>query len=160
MVIAPCEFGQKEILMRERREARRLATAIPVMITLVGTPLSPPPIIVETEDISPRGLSVVIRIKTRLEQGRLVIEGGENSKKMVKYLLLDNKQLALGINILPKGESIHAIGQVRWCYRNVQEGCYYVKAGVLIEEMDTGHRERWLEFLRASYQFLASLEPG
>jgi hypothetical protein len=34
-----------------------------------------------------------------------------------------------------------------------------VKAGILIEEMDGRHRERWSEFLRASYQFLASLEP-
>jgi hypothetical protein len=146
--------------MRERREARRLDTAIPITITLMGTPLSAPPIIVETEDISPRGLSVVIRIKTRREQGRLAIEGGETSKKMAKYLLLDNKQLALGINILPQGESIHAIGRVRWCHRNVQEGCYSVKAGILIEEMDSEHRERWLEFLRATYQFLASLEPA
>jgi hypothetical protein len=145
--------------MRERREARRVDTAIPLTITLLGTPLSPPPIAVETGDISPQGLSIVIKIKTRLEQGRLVIEGGENSKKMVKYLLLDNKQLALRITILPQGESINAIGKVRWCYRNVQEGCYYVRAGVLIEEMDGGHRERWLEFLRATYQFLASLEP-
>jgi len=145
--------------MRERRETRRVDTAIPITITLLGTPLSPPPIIVETDDISPQGLSVVIKIKTRLEQGRLVIEGGENSQKMVKYLLLDNKQLALRINILPKGGSIQAIGKVRWCYRNVQEGCYYVKAGVLIEEMDSGHRERWLEFLRTAYQFLVCLEP-
>jgi hypothetical protein len=144
--------------MRERRETRRLDTAIPVSIALVGTPLSPPPIVVETDDISPRGLSVVIRIKTRLEQGRLVIEGGEDSKKMVKYLLLDNKQLALGINILPSGESIRAMGKVRWCFRNVQEGCYYVKAGILIEEIDSEQRVQWLEFLRATYQFLASLE--
>jgi hypothetical protein len=153
-------IGQREILMRERREARRLTTAIPVMITVLGTPLSPPPIIVETEDISPRGLSVVVKIKTRLERGRLVIEGGENSKKMVKYLILDGKQLALGINILPRGESIGAIGRVRWCYRNVQEGCYYVKAGVWIERMDVRYRERWLEFLRASHQFLASFVRG
>ena len=145
--------------MRERREARRVDTAIPLTIALLGTPLSPPPITVETGDISPQGLSIVIKIKTRLEQGHLVIEGGENSKKMVKYLLLDNKQLALRINVLPQGGSINAIGKVRWCYRNVQEGCYYVKAGVLIEEMDGRHRERWAEFLRASYQFLASLEP-
>jgi hypothetical protein len=92
-------IGQKESLMRERREARRVDTAIPLTITLLGTPLSPPRIIVETGDISPQGLSVVIKIKTRLEQGCRVIEGGENSKKMVKYLLLDNKQLALRINI-------------------------------------------------------------
>jgi len=146
--------------MRERREARRVDTAIPLTITLLGTPFSLPPITVETGDISSQGLSIVIKIKTRLEQGHLVIEGGESSKKMVKYLLLDNKQLALGINILPKGGNIDAIGKVRWCYRNVQEGCYYVKAGILIEEMDGRHRERWLEFLRASNQFLASLEPG
>ncbi len=145
--------------MRERREARRVDTAIPLTIALLGTPLSPPPITVETGDISPQGLSVVIKIKTRLEQGHLVIEGGENSKKMVKYLLLDNKQLALRLNVLPQGGSINAIGKVRWCYRNVQEGCYYVKAGILIEEMDGRHRERWSEFLRASYQFLTSLEP-
>ncbi len=145
--------------MRERREARRVDTAIPLTIALLGTPLSPPPITVETGDISPQGLSIVIKIKTRLEQGHLVIEGGESSKKMVKYLLLDNKQLALRLNVLPQGGSINAIGKVRWCYRNVQEGCYYVKAGVLIEEMDGRHRERWSEFLRASYQFLTSLEP-
>jgi len=143
--------------MHERREARRVDAVVPLTITLLGTPLSPPPIIVETGDISPQGLSVVIKIKTRLEQGRLVIEGGENSKKMVKYLLLDNKQLALRINILPQGGGIHAIGKVRWCYRNVQEGCYYVKAGVSIEEMDGGHRERWLEFLKALYEFMVGL---
>jgi hypothetical protein len=145
--------------MRERREARRVDTSVPLTIALLGTPLSPPPIAVETADISPQGLSIVIKIKTRLEQGHLMIEGGDNSKKMVKYLLLDNKQLALRINVLPQGGSIHAIGKVRWCYRNVQEGCYYVKAGILIEEMDHRHRERWAEFLRASYHFLASLEP-
>jgi hypothetical protein len=145
--------------MRERREARRVDTSIPVTIALLGTPLSPPPITVETADISPQGLSLVIKIKTRLEQGHLAIDGGENSKKMVKYLLLDNKQLALQINVLPQGESINATGKVRWCYRNVQEGCYYVKAGILIEEMEHRHRERWSEFLRASYHFLASLEP-
>jgi hypothetical protein len=145
--------------MRERREARRVDTAIPVTIALLGTPLSPPPITVEAADISSQGLSIVIKIKTRLEQGHLVIEGGESSKEMVKYLLLDNKQLALRINVLPRGESINATGKVRWCYRNVQEGCYYVKAGVLIEEMDHRHHERWAEFLRASYHFLTSLEP-
>ncbi len=145
--------------MRDRRGARRVDTAIPLTIALLGTPISPPPITVETSDISPQGLSIVIKIKTRLEQGHLVIDGGDNSKKMVKYLLLDNKQLALRINILPQGKSINAIGKVCWCYRNVQEGCYYVKAGILIEEMDGRHREQWSEFLRASYQFLASLEP-
>jgi len=146
--------------MLERREAKRLHTAIPLTITLLGTALSPPPITVETADISPKGLSLVIKIKTRLEQGRLAIEGGEDTRKMVKYLLLDNKQLALGINILPHGGGIQAVGKVKWCYRNVQEGSYYVKAGVVIEQMGREQRARWLEFLRTTHQFIACLEPS
>ena len=145
--------------MLERREAKRVDTAIPLTIKLLGSSLSPPPIAVETDNISPQGLSIVIKIKTRLENGRLAIEGGESAQKLVKYLLLDNKQLDLGINILPQGGSIHARGKVRWCYRNVQEGCYYVKAGVLIEQMDSEHKEEWSEFLRTIYQFLACLNP-
>jgi len=145
--------------MLERREAKRVDTAIPLTIRLLGSSLSPPPITVETDNISPQGLSIVIKIKTRVNNGRLSIEGGENAQKLVKYLLLDNKHLELGINILPRGESIHARAKVRWCYRNVQEGCYYVKAGVLIEQMDSEHKEEWAEFLRTIYQFLVCLEP-
>jgi len=144
--------------MFERREAHRLHTAIPVTVKLLGTALSPPPITVETEDISPKGLSLVIKIKTKLEQGRLTIEGGEEARKMVKYLLLDNKQLALAINILPQGGSLRATGTVKWSFRNVQEGSYYVKAGVAIEQMGREQQARWLEFLKATYQFMACLE--
>lgn len=146
--------------MLERREAQRVHTAVPITVKLLGTALSPPPITVETEDISPQGLSLVIKIKTRLEQGRLAIEGGEEASKMVKYLLLDNKQLALDINILPQGGSLRATGTVRWSYRNVQEGSYYIKAGVAIEQMGREPRARWLEFLRTAYQFMACLEPN
>ena len=146
--------------MFERREAERVHTAIPVTVKLLGTALSPPPITVETDDISPKGLSLVIKIKTRLEHGRLAIEGGEEARKMVKYLLLDNKQLSLEINILPEGGSLQATGTVKWSYRNVQEGSYYVKAGVAIERMGREQRARWLEFLRAAYQFMTCLEPS
>lgn len=145
--------------MLERREDKRMVAAIPLTIRLLGSSFSPPPLTVETDNISPQGLSIIIKIKTRLHNGRLSIEGGENAQKLVKYLLLDNKQLDLGINILPQGKSIHARGKVRWCYRNVQEGCYYVKAGVLIEQMESRHKEEWSEFLRTIYQFLTCLEP-
>lgn len=140
--------------MRERREAQRVYTPLLVTVTLLGTPFSPPPIVVETADISPGGISIVLKIKTRQEGGRLVIDDEEGARKMVKYLLLDNKQLAMRIHILPGGGSIDAIGRVRWCYRNVQEGYYYVKAGVLIEEMQGDDRRRWQEFLRAIYEFM------
>jgi len=146
--------------MLERREAQRVYAAVPITVKLLGTSLSPPPITVETEDISPQGLSLVIKIKTRLEHGRLAIEGGEDARRMVKYLLLDNKQLALDINILPQGGSLRATGTVQWSYRNVQEGAYYIKAGVAIKQMGREPRARWLEFLRTAYQFMACLEPN
>jgi len=34
------------------------------------------------------------------------------------------------------------------------------KAGVVIEQMGCEHRERWLEFLRTTYQFMTYLEPS
>lgn len=146
--------------MLERRAIKRVDTAIPLTIKLLGTTVPPPPITVETDNISPKGLSIVIKIRTKSENGRLAIwEGGENAQKMAKYLLLDNKTLQLGINILPEGRSIHATGKVKWCYRNLVEGCYYVKAGVVIEEIERKHKAEWLEFLKAVYQFLTCLEP-
>jgi hypothetical protein len=147
--------------MLERRAIKRVDTAIPLTVKLLGTPVSPPPISVETDNISPKGLSIVIKIRTRSENGRLLIqEDGENAQKMAKYLLLDNKTLQLGINILPQGRSIRVTGKVKWCYRNLVEGCYYVKAGVVIEEIEREHKKEWLEFLKAVYQFLTCLEPG
>jgi hypothetical protein len=144
----------------ERRAIKRVNTAIPLTIKLSGTPVSPPPLTVETDNISPKGLSIVIRIGTKSENGRLSIQGeGEDAQKIAKYLLLDDKQLQLGINILPQGRSIRATGKVKWCYRNLVEGCYYVKAGVVIEEIERGHKKEWLEFLKAVYQFLACVEP-
>jgi len=140
--------------MLERRETKRVDTAIPLTIRLLGSSLSPPPITVETDNISPQGLSVVIEIETRLAHGRFSIQGGEDSIKMAQYLLLDNKQLELGINILPRGRSIKAMGKVLWYDRSFRMGLYSVRAGILIEEIEREHKETWLEFLDTIYQFL------
>jgi hypothetical protein len=115
---------------------------------------------VETANISPRGLSIIINIKIKVEHGRVSIqEEVENSAKMVKYLLLRDKIVALGINILPRGGSIDAMGRVKWHARSLSEGLYSVRAGILLDEIDRAHKREWLEFLTAIYQFLACLEP-
>jgi hypothetical protein len=147
------------MLEQERRHAERLHTAIPLTIEIVGTPVPPPAITVETEDISLRGLSLVIKIKTKSADGRLSIPEGEDPK-LVKYLMLDNKRLKMEINILPQDKAISATGKVAWCYRTLRDDYYIVKAGISIEEMQREQRERWLEFLRAVYQFMAGLENG
>ena len=77
---------------------------------------------------------------------------------MAQYLVLENKRLELGINILPQGESIHAMGQVKWYNRWFRKGLYYVKAGVSIEEMEKRDKEEWLEFLKTIYHFLVAFE--
>ena len=143
--------------MSERRKAKRADTTIPLMIKLLETAASPPPITVETANISPQGLSIVIKIKINVEQGRLVVQEEEASLQMVQYLLLSNKRLKLELNILPQGKSIQATGKVKWYDRSLSKGFYVVRAGILIEEMEQEHKEEWLEFLGTIYQFLLSL---
>ena len=155
-----CLSEREKILMHERREIKRADAAIPLTIKLTGTSIPPPPITVETDDISPQGLSIIIKIKIKLHNGRLSIqEKVDNSTRMVKYLLLDNKSLRLGINILPHGRSIQAMGKVRWYDRSLSKESYSVRAGIFIEKIEREHKKEWLEFLAAVYQFVACLEP-
>ena len=142
----------------DRRAIKRADVAIPLTIKLIGIAASPPPITVETANISPQGLSIVINLETRFEHGRLSIQGGEDSIRMAQYLLLDNRTLALGINILPQGRSIKAMGKVKWYNRSFSKGLYSVKAGILIEKIEREHKKEWLEFLAAIYRFLECLE--
>jgi hypothetical protein len=143
--------------MPERRLNKRADTAIPLTIKLWGLSTPPPPITVETDNISFQGLSIAIKIKTQFEQGRFSIPGGEDSIKMAQYLLLENKRLELGINILPQGESIHAMGLVKWYNRWFRKGLYYLRAGVFLEEMEKKDKEEWLEFLKTIYHFMVGL---
>jgi hypothetical protein len=149
----------EKIPLPERRGLKRVHAAIPLTIQLVVDPVPPPPVRVETDDISPRGLSIAIPIQTQFEHGRFFIPGGEDSIRMAQYLLLDKKQLHVGINILPQGGSIEALGTVKWYTRSFDKGLYTVRAGVLIDHMEVEHTEEWLEFLAALSQFWTSLGP-
>jgi hypothetical protein len=149
-----------EPLRPDRRVITRVDAAIPLTIRLVGTMVPPPPLMVETANISPWGLSFIIKIRIKVEHGRVSIyEEVENSAKMVKYLVLQDKILGVGIKILPRGGSIDAMGRVKWHVRSVSKGLYSVRAGIVLDEIDRAHKREWLEFLTAIYQFLACLEP-
>jgi hypothetical protein len=145
--------------LRERRGHKRVHAAIPLTIQLIGNPESPPPVSVETDTISPRGLSLVIPIQTQFERGRFFIPGGEDSIRMAQYLLLDKKQLHVGIDILPQGGSIQALATVKWYTRCFDKGLYVVRAGVLIDRMEAEHTDKWLEFITAVSQFWTNLGP-
>jgi len=140
----------------ERRVINRVHTAIPLTISIAGAAGAPPPITVQTANISPRGVSTIIKIRLKVENGQVSIhEEVKDSAKMVKYLLSEDRIVGLGINILPQGGSIHAMGTVKWHARSVSRGLFSVRAGILLNEIDRAHKKEWLEFLRAIYQHLA-----
>lgn len=142
---------------RERRQTERLSASISLMVEMLDTIVPPPPITAETDDISLNGLSIVIKIDTESEHGRLRIQGGEKAQNLVKYLLLDNRRLRLKLNILPDGKGILATGRVKWSHRTLQEESYCMKAGLLIDWMESGYEKAWLEFLRTIQQLMISL---
>jgi hypothetical protein len=150
----------EKISNRERRGGKRVHAAIPLTIQLVLNPIPPPPVSVETDTISPQGLSIIIPIQTQFKQGRFFIPGGEDSIRMAQHLLLDNKQLNVGINILPQGESIPALGTVKWYTRSFDKGLYVVRTGVLIHHMEAEYTDAWQEFISAVSQFWSSLGPS
>jgi hypothetical protein len=149
----------KKIPPPERRGLKRVHAAIPLTIQLLGNPMPPPPVSVETDTISPQGVSIVIPIQTQFERGRFFIPGGEDSIRMAQYLLLHNKQLNVGINILPNGGSIPALGTVKWYRRSFNKGLYLVRAGIFIDQMEAEHSDQWMEFIITLSNFWSSLGP-
>jgi hypothetical protein len=156
----------KEGPQSERRVINRVHTAIPVTIQLAGKPAAPLPITVQTANISPRGVSTIIQIRFTLNNGRVSIyEEAENSAKMVKYLLEEDAIVGVGIPILPRGESIHAMGTIKWHARTLSKGLYSLKAGIFLNEIDRADKKEWFTFLMAIYAHLACFhrelgEPG
>jgi hypothetical protein len=140
----------------ERRIINRVHTAIPVTIQLAEGVGAPPPVTVQTANISPRGMSTVINIRLKEQDGRVSIhEETKGSAKIVKYLLSEDRIVGLGIHILPEGGSIHAMGTVKWHASSVSKRLYAVRVGMFLNEVDRAHKKEWFDFLRAIYRHLA-----
>ena len=148
------------VTVPERRVINRVHTAIPVTIQFAGAAGGPPPVTVQTADISPQGLSAAISIRiVKVEGGKVsVLEEIKNSAKLLKHLLVQDRIVGLGINILPQGGSIHAMGTVKWHARSLNKGLYAVRAGILLNEIDRAHKKEWFDFLRAIYEHLACFQ--
>jgi hypothetical protein len=147
-------------LVPERRGVNRVHTAIPVTINIVGEAGPPPPVTVHTANISPRGLSTIIQIRMREQDGRVSIhEEAKDLAKIVKYLLSDDRIVGLGINILPRGGSIDAMGTVKWHASRVSKQLYAVRTGIFLDEIDRAQKQEWFYFLRGIYEHLAWFQP-
>ena len=143
----------------ERRVINRVHTAIPVTINIAGV-AGPPPVTVQTADISPSGMSTVMKIRIKVHDGRVSVhKEAKDSIKMVKYLLSEDRIVGLGIHILPQGRSIDAMGTVKWHASRVSKQLYAVRVGMFLDEIDRAHKREWFYFLRGIYEHLACFEP-
>jgi hypothetical protein len=105
-------------------------------------------------------MSTVINIRIKEQDGRFSIhEETKGSAKMVKYLLSEDRIVGLGIHILPHGESIQAMGTVKWHASSISKRLYAVRVGIFLDEVDRAHKKEWIDFMRAIYQHLACFYP-
>jgi hypothetical protein len=103
-------------------------------MTLLGVFGSPPPVKAQTMNVCLEGLSIGL-------------QEIESALTLTSYLVLDKKEVALEIKIPPEGKRIRATGRVVW-YDELgsREESYYFRAGVVLKEMETGDRIKWLDF--------------
>ena len=130
----------------ERRTFKRLETPIPLRISLLGTTRCPRPINAETRTVSLEGLS--IELHTILKNGSLLIQVGEERIKLIPFLVLNEKMVALDIKVPPTGEWIGATGRVIWYDFGSKGDSYYFRAGILLEKMEAEDRKKWEEFVK------------
>jgi hypothetical protein len=66
---------KSEIPQSERRIISRVHTVIPLTINFAGTTGAPPPVTVQTADISPKGLSTIITLRiVKVKDGQVLIQ--------------------------------------------------------------------------------------
>ncbi|MEW6377801.1 MAG: PilZ domain-containing protein [Thermodesulfobacteriota bacterium] len=132
--------------MAKRRKFHRLLIPVPLTIRLLGIDKHPCPINVETRDVSREGL--LIELEVRLTNGSLLIQEGEETIKLIPFLVLNEKLVELDIKIPPRGEKVRAIGRVRWYDFGSREKSYYFRTGIFMEEMEIEDRKRWEDFIK------------
>ena len=132
--------------MAKRRKFNRLIIPVPLTIRLLGVTKHSQPIIAETRNVSLEGLSMGLEIT--LKDGSLLIQQGEETIKLIPFLVLNEKLVGLDIKIPPKGERIKATGRIRWYDFGSREELYYFRAGIFLEEMEIEDRKKWKDFIR------------
>ena len=132
--------------MAKQRKFNRLIIPVPLTIRFLGVTKHSQPIIAETRDVSLEGLSIELEIT--LKDGSFLIQQGEETIKLIPFLVLNEKLVGLDIKIPPNGETIEATGRIRWCDFGSREELYYFRVGIFLEEMEVEDRKKWKDFIR------------
>ena len=118
----------------ERRKYERFRISFKVSMRILGIFSRPLTVNVQTKNISVEGMQIELS------------KEGEEVLDLVAYLALDKKEVALNIEIPPKGEWIRAIGRIMWSQSGSKNDPYYFKAGIFLEEIED--RIKWIDFVR------------
>ena len=118
----------------ERRKFERFGISFKVSMRILGIFSRSLTVNVQTKNVSVEGMQIELS------------KEGEEALDLVAYLALDKKEVALNIEIPPKGEFIRAIGRIMWSQSGSKKDPYYFKAGIFLEEIED--RITWIDFVR------------
>lgn len=102
----------------------------------------------ETWNVSYDGLC--IETDAAVQEGVMTFSesGGEKGVKVVPFLVMEEQQLELEIDLPSGRRKVIALGRVIWSELKATDKIYHVKIGVFLEEMAPGERERWNHFIQ------------
>lgn len=132
--------------MIDRRKFKRLEIPVPLVIRLLGTAKHRRPINTETKNVSREGL--LIELQVIIKNGSLFIQQGEQTIKLIPFLVSNKKMVELDMRIPPGKERIRATGRVIWYDFRSREESYFFMAGIVLEEVGIEDRKRWQHFVR------------
>ncbi|MCK5552022.1 MAG: PilZ domain-containing protein [Deltaproteobacteria bacterium] len=102
----------------------------------------------KTWNISYDGLC--IETDAAMQEGMMTFSesSGEKRVKVLPFLVMEEQQLELQVDLPSGREKVIASGRVVWSEVKSTDKIYHVKIGVFLEEMAPGEREKWNHFIQ------------
>ncbi len=73
---------------------------------------------------------------------------GERRVKVLPFLVMEEQQLEMEIDLPMDRGKVIAVGRVVWSELKATDRAYHLKIGVFLEEMAPTERDRWNHFVR------------
>jgi hypothetical protein len=102
----------------------------------------------KTWNVSYDGLC--IETDAELQEGVMTFSesSGEKRVKVLPFLVMEEQQLEMEINLPSDRGKVIALGRVVWSELKATDGAYHLKIGVFLEEMAPTEQDRWNHFVR------------
>ncbi len=141
----------KKIGLVERRLFTRIHVPLEVHFKIVDLwSKEQSSIVIEgkTWNISHDGLC--IETDAEVQEGVMTFSESNGSKrvKVLPFLVMEEQQLELEIDLPSRQGKVIALGRVIWSELRVSDEMYHLKIGVFLEEMAPRERERWNHFIQ------------